>query len=515
VPVWTFAAGDAQMGLVATPLLMEGIMYLGTGRDQVFALDAVTGKQLWNYSYRSSSTFWAPQLDKPARGVAIGYGLVYMGTKDNHLVALDQKTGREVWDVEVEDVRACECNISSPPIVVKDKVVVGVTGGEVPHRGYLNAFDAKTGKHIWRFFTIPGPEDPNFGTWDGDAWKMGGGPTWYIGSYDSELDLIFWGVGNASSDYYGEDRRGTNLYTSSVVAIDGNTGKLKWYFQETPHDVYDYDSAYETVLLDIERNGRKEEIVLHPSKNGYVYEMDRETGKFINAWPYVDAINWTKGIDNNGKPIDAIVTPAGESVVLCPSESGARNYNHSAYSPRTGWWYNVGMEKCTFRTPQREEPVEGRPWNSLESPDRPVGPPDGKPMQGHIDAFDPVTGKRYWRISTRYLESTSLMVTGGDLIFGGDMDGSAFALDARNGHKLWSYNTGSSITGASITYSVNGRQYVAIDSGVGTFVGRQIPNLYPEFRSHLPQPAANLFVFALPVIHGKKHPKPKSRVHAK
>jgi alcohol dehydrogenase (cytochrome c) len=513
-PVWTFAAGDVEKGLVATPLVMDGVMYLGTGSDHVFALDAVTGRQLWSYSHPLPDG-WVPQVDKADRGVAMGYGLIYLGTKDNHLVALDQKTGREVWDVEVEDVRVCECNISSPPIVVRDKVVVGVTGGEVPHRGYLNAFDAKTGKHVWRFFTVPGPGDPNFGTWGGDAWKMGGGPTWFLGSYDSELNLVYWGVGNAASDYYGEDRRGTNLYTCSVVAVDADTGKLKWYFQETPHDVYDYDSAYEPVLLDIERNGKKEKIVLHPSKNGYAYVLDRETGKFIDAWPYIDSINWTKGIDKNGRPIDAVVPPAGQSAVQCPSGFGARSYDHSAYSPRTGWWYNVGIEVCALITPHKEEPEQGRPWNATEGPDRRLAPPGGGPMWGHIDAFDPLTGERHWRVPTKYLESPSLLATAGDLIFGGDMEGSAFALDARTGEKLWSFNTGASVTGASVTYSVNGRQYVAIDSGVGTGVGRRTPNFFPGSKDHLPQTASNLFVFALPQAYNNEAAKQDRSTDAK
>jgi alcohol dehydrogenase (cytochrome c) len=496
-PAWTFATGDADIGLTTAPLVMDGVMYLAAGHDRVFALDAATGRLLWSYSHPLPGV-WIPQSDRNLRGLAMGYGFIYVGTKDNHLVALEQKSGREVWDVEVEDVRVCECNITSAPLVVNEKVIVGVTGGEVPHRGYLNAFDAKTGKRAWRFFTVPGPTEPNFGTWGGDAWKMGGGSTWYTGSYDSELKLLYWGVGNASEDYYGEDRMGQNLYTDSVIALDIDTGKLKWYFQETPHDVYDYDSAYEPVLLDIEQNGNKQKIVLHAAKNGYAYVLNRETGKFIGAWPYVDKINWTKGIDKDGRPIDAMVPETDKSTLLCPSLAGGRTWNHSAYSPRTGWWYNIGVEMCSVMNPHKEEPEEGHLWFGQTSPLRYKAPPGSDSISGHIDAFDPLTGKLKWRVPTKYTESPSLLATAGDLIFGGDVEGYAYALDAQTGKKLWSYNTGGSVTGASITYSVNGRQYVAIDSGVGTTTGRRIPSLFPEIKDHLPQPAANLFVFALP-----------------
>jgi alcohol dehydrogenase (cytochrome c) len=493
VPVWTFAAGDVRPGLVSTPLVMDGVLYLAAGDDQLFALNAVTGRLLWSYSHPSSGA-WTQTIGRNVKGIAMGQGLIYMGTSDNHLIAVDQKSGREVWNVEVEDSRLCECSIGSAPIVAGSKVIVGVTGGEVPHRGYLNAFDARTGKFIWRFFTIPGPNDPNFGTWGGDAWKMGGGPTWYTGSYDANLNLIFWGVGNASSDTYGEGRKGSNLYTDSVVAIDAGTGKLSWYFQETPHDLYDYDSAYEAVLLDLDRNGRMQRVVLHASKNGYTYVLDRKTGSFIGAWPYVDIINWTRGLDRKGQPIDPIIPEAGEP--YCPSLPGGRTWGHSAYSPITGLWYNIATEMCTVVSPRKEAPEVGELWLGTEGLHN-VAPPSGGPIRGHIDAFDPLTGKRKWRVPTVYPESSSLLATGGGLIFGGDVGGRAWALDANTGEKLWSYNTGGSITGAEITYSVNGRQYVAIDSGVGTTRGRQAGALFPGLKAHLPQSAANLFVFAL------------------
>ena len=508
VPVWTFAAGDVGPGLVSAPLVMDGVLYLAAGRDQLFALNAATGSLLWSYSHPSPGA-WTQTSGRNVKGIAMAEGFIYLGTSDNHLIAVDQKSGREVWNVEVEDSRLCECAISAAPIVAGSKVIVGVTGGEVPHRGYLNAFDAKTGKLVWRFFLIPGPKDPNFGTWGGDAWKMGGGSAWYTGSYDADLNLIFWGVGNASSDVYGAGRNGSNLYTDSVVAIDAESGKLRWYFQETPHDLYDYDSAYEPLLLDVERNGQKQKIVLHSSKNGYTYVLDRETGKFIGAWPYVDAINWTKGLDSNGQPIDPLIPKAGEP--FCPSLPGGRTWGHSAYSPGTGLWYNIATEMCTVVSPRKEKPEAGQLWLGSEGLHN-VVPQAGGPVRGHIDAFDPLTGKRRWRLPTVYTESSCLIATGGGLIFGGDIEGRAWALDSNTGEKLWSYNTGGSITGAEITYSVNGRQYIAIDSGVGTTRGKQTAALFPELKDHLPQAAANLFVFAL---FQPNESKPKQRVDEK
>src|SRR5450759_1771712 len=272
VPVWAFPTGELRGGLMATPLVADGVMYLMGPRNRVFALDAVTGRQIWKYFYQLPDG--PVPYQNGSRGVAIGYGLVYFGSLDNHVVALDAKTGREVWQIEIEDVRQCGCNVTSAPLLVKDKVIVGVTAGDSAHRGYLHAYDAKTGKHLWRFYTIPAAGEPGNETWAGDSWKLGGGSTWFTGSYDPELNLVYWGVGNASSDYYGEDRQGENLYTESLVALDADTGKLRWYFQETPHDVYDYDSNAEPMLIDVTGNGQTRKLVVHASKNGFAYVLD-------------------------------------------------------------------------------------------------------------------------------------------------------------------------------------------------------------------------------------------------
>lgn len=493
MPVWAFSTGELRGGLNATPLVLDGVMYLVGPMNRVFAINAATGEKLWSYVYKLPDT--SIPYNSGTRGIALGYGRIYLGTLDNHLVAIDAKTGREVWDVEVEDLRQCGCNITSAPLVIRDKVVVGVTGGEHAHRGYLTAFDAQSGKFIWRFYTIPGPGEPGSETWEQESWKWGGAPTWLTGSYDPELNLLYWGVGNPSSDFYGDDREGANLYTDSIIALEADTGKLKWYFQEVPHDLYDFDSAYESVLVDVERNGRKQKLLLHANKGGMSWVLDRTNGKFIAAYPHVDVINWLNGVDEKGHPKEQLrVDPQG-STFVCPSIAGGRNWEHSTFSPRTGLWYNAAWEFCNIINPQRQEPREGQ---GLFGGGVEFRPPQNKAPYAHIDAVDPLTGKRKWRYESKYMHLGSLLSTGSDLIFSGDVEGNAIALDARTGQKLWSFRMGGGVTGSPITYAVNGRQYVAVPSGMGSLVGGLASLLWPDFKDKEPERASTLFVFALP-----------------
>lgn len=493
VPAWIFPTGELRGGLNATPLVADGVMYLMGPMNRVFALNAATGEVIWRYYYKLPNLSFPYQVG--SRGLAIGHGRVYFGTIDNHVVALDAKTGREIWQVEVEDVRQCGCNITSAPLVVRDKVVVGVTGGEHAHRGYLNAFDGATGKHLWRFYTIPAPGEPGSETWDPKMLKYGGAPTWLVGSYDPELNLLYWGVGNPSSDFYDEYRKGDNLYSNSIIALDPETGKLKWHYQEVPHDMYDFDSAYECVLIDYQKEGRKQRLLVHANKGGYTWVLDRATGKYLNAYPHVDLLTWLKGVDGNGRPVGMQPVPPDKETFVCPSAAGGRNWDHSSYSPRTGLWYNIGWEICNLIKPQKMEPQEGQP---LFGGSMTFVPPRGKPAYGHIDGYDPLTGERKWRYLTRYLNVASLLSTGGDLIFSGDVMGEAFALDATTGKKLWGFNTGASVTGSPVTYAVDGRQYVAVPTGMGSLVGGLTPVIWPEAEKSFPEKASTLVVFALP-----------------
>ena len=489
-PAWVFQTGDPEGGLQATPIVLDGVLYLSTSRNRVYAIDAAAGRQLWEYHYGyKGNIFYGPWN----RGVAVDRERVFIGTLDNHVVALDRKTGREIWRVNVEDAQQCGCNITGAPLVVKDKVVVGVTGGDSAHRGYINAFDTKTGRHVWRFWTIPGPGEPGHETWAGDSWKYGGGSSWMTGSYDPDLNLIYWSVGNPAADFYGGSRKGTNLYTDSVVALDADSGKLKWYHQQVPHDVWDFDTAYENVLLDVPVKGTPRKLLLNVNKGGMTFVVDRTDGKFVSAWPVVKNLTWIKGVSDTGELIGRNEPVVGKPKIICPSIGGGRSWNQGAFSPRTGWFYTTGIEWCQEVTAQPEEPKEGQTF--FGGVFQLKHPPDGK-ARGTLGAYDPVTGKSAWRIETKYPILSSQLVTAGDVLFTGDPEGNFLALDARTGTRLWSFQTGSGHRGSAVTYAVNGRQYVATPSGWGSALAGLFAQLWPEaetFRS-----GSTLFVFALP-----------------
>jgi len=497
-PVWAFQTGMNEGGLQSTPIVIDGVMYLSSSGNRVFGIDAATGRELWHYFYQNPKeigVIYSPWN----RGVAVDQGRVFMGTLDNHVVALDAKSGRELWNVEVEPLAKCGCNITGAPLVVKDKVIVGVTGGDSAHRGYLNAFHVKTGRLAWRFQTIPGPGEPGHETWSGDSWKFGGGATWMTGSYDPELNQLYWAVGNPAADFYGDSRQGKNLYTDSIVALDADTGKLKWYHQQIPHDVWDWDTAYESVLVDLPVKGRLRKLLINVNKGGYTFVIDRTNGEFLSAWPIARNINWIKGIDENGNLVGRNEPKIGVPTTICPSIGGGRSWNHAAYSPKTKWFYTTAIEWCQTVTVQSEEPKEGQ--NFFGGVFTLKTTPDGKPG-GHLDAYDPVTGQKKWTYESKYPLLASVLATGGDLIFTGDPEGNFFALDAETGKKLWSFPTGSGHRGSSISYSVGGRQYIATPSGWGSAVSGLMGQLWPEaeqFRN-----GSTLFVFALPEKEPKK-----------
>ena len=491
-PVWAFESGFGDGGMQSAPLVVDGVMYVSTARNHVFALNAATGEQIWRYDYELPGEL--PSVyGNWNRGVAIAYGLVFLGTLDNHLVALDAKTGREVWNVEVENAKQCGCNITSAPLIVKDMVVTGVTGGDSAHRGYLNAFDAKTGRHRWRFWTIPGPGEPGNETWKGDSWKFGGGSTWITGTYDPELDLLYWGVGNPAADFYGDSRKGANLYTESVVALDPATGKLKWHYQEIPYDVWDYDSAYELVLLDLDVRGSKRKVIVNPNKSGYVWVIDRTNGEFLGAWPLVENSNWIERIDEKGNLIGRNEPPIGKPTVICPAIGGGRSWNHGAYSPETGWFYSTGLEWCQTVTVKPEEPREGMAFFGGEFQ---MKHPEGGKAYSHLSAYDPLTGKRHWQYKHQYPLLASQLATAGGLLFTGDATGRFFALDTKTGEELWSFRTGSGHRGSAVTYAVNGRQYIATPSGWGSALAGLTTQLWPETKDF--PSGSSIFVFALP-----------------
>jgi alcohol dehydrogenase (cytochrome c) len=491
VPVWSFETGVIEGGLQSTPLVVDGVMYLSSSWNRVFAINAASGEEIWHY-FPPKPAGIAEAYAPWNRGVAVADGLVFQGTLDNQVVALDAKTGREVWKVEVEDVKQCGCNITGAPLVVNSKVIVGVTGGDSAHRGYINAFDTRTGRHAWRFWTIPGPGEPGHETWQGDSWKLGGGSTWLTGSYDPELNLLYWGVGNPAADFNGEARQGDNLYTDSIVALDPDTGKLKWTYQLIPHDVWDWDAGYEIVLADLEVKGQTRKVLISPNKGGYTWVLDRVTGEFLNAWPLVENLNWVERIDEKGKLIGRNEPAVGVPTVICPSIGGGRSWNHGAFSPRTGFFYSTGIEWCQTLTVLPQEPNAGKAFFggvfTLASTKK------GEPG-GHLAAYDPISGKRQWIYRSKYPLLASQLATAGDLLFTGDSQGKFFALDAKTGEEVWSFRTGSGHRASPITYAVDGRQYVAVPVGWGSAVAGVMSQLWPEAAAF---PAAStVFVFAL------------------
>jgi alcohol dehydrogenase (cytochrome c) len=487
-PVWVFQTGDYADALQATPIVIDGVMYFATASSWVFALDAATGKPIWEYRYSSQAT--NPRYN---RGIAVGHGRVFAGTFDNHLIALDQKTGREIWNVNVQDAAYCGCGITGAPLLVKDKIIAGVSGGDGAHRGYLSAFDVQTGRLAWRFYTIPGADEKARETWPGDSWQFGGGATWMTGSYDPGLNLLYWGVGNPAADFHAGARIGTNLYTGSIIALDPDTGKLKWHYQEIPQDVWDYDATYECILADLPIKGRARKTLLHFNKSGHVWVLDRTNGEFIAAWPYVEHINWVKGITETGALVGRNEPEIGKTKTFCPGAIGGRSWNHAAFSPKTNLLYSTALEVCSDITARAQEPDPGKAFFGGSFV---MKPPAGDKARGYIAAYDPATGKRAWTWDYPYYLLASVLATAGDLIFSGDPEGNFFALDARTGAKLWSFPTGAGHRGSPVSYSAGGRQFVATPSGFGSIIGKFFAALWPE--APPPRRGSAIFAFALP-----------------
>jgi alcohol dehydrogenase (cytochrome c) len=489
---WAFQLGDVEMGLQATPLVDDGVLYVIGPKNRVFALDARTGERLWHYFHPMPPKTLA--YGHQNRGVALGHGNVYFGTVDNFVVALDAKSGEEVFKVEVEDSSYFGCNITGAPIVVKDMVIVGSTGGDSAHRGHIVAFDAETGKLRWRFNTIPGPGEKGHETWPGDSWKYGGGAAWMTGSYDPELELLYWGIGNPAADLYGAARKGENLYTDCVVAIDPDTGEVRWYFQEIPHDLWDYDSAYETILLDTVLDGRERKLLVHPNKGGYMYVLDRTNGEFVAAWAFSETINWTTGLDEKGVPQNRREPVLGEATLICPNAAGARSWNQASYHPGANLLFNPGMEWCSMVIAREQEPKMGEVFLGGEF--GAVVPPPGREVTSRLAAHDPVTGETKWSRPSKYPLLSSILSTGGNLVFYGDPEGFFYALDARSGEELFRFNTGAGHRGSPVSYAVGGKQFIVTPSGWGSLVSGWYPRIWPETEALTA--GATLFAFTLP-----------------
>src|SRR3954449_8608278 len=490
VPQWVFQAGS--MGLhagastyawEASPIIVDGVMYVSGWDGQLWAVDAAKGNELWRYKHASPFDV-SLCCGNVNRGVAVAEGKVFMTTLNAHIIALDAETGQKIWDQPYGDVRAGE-SATVAPLVVKDMVIVGSSGGEFGSRGHLDAFKRETGERVWRTYMVPKPGEPGSETWpdDGEAWQRGGANCWVTSTYDPELELLFQGTGNPAPDFDGGVRPGDNLYTDSTIAVDVNTGEIRWHYQFTPHDLWDYDSTMENVLFDAP-DGRK--LLAHADKNGYFFVLDRTNGELVRVFPFCDRITWGE-ITPDGK-VTPKVYPEKEGVPVhfWPGPAGAKEWTHMSYNPQTGLIYVPVQEVGATATRRRREFKESIPyWGAGVAVDL-------EDFYGYVAAIDPLTGEEKWRWRNEYPMCASTLATAGGLVFQGTPTGEFVALDAETGEKLWEFQCGSGHHSSPSTYSVDGRQFIAVPTGWGGWVEGFLPGMLGA------RQGSSLIAFALP-----------------
>ncbi len=488
-PAWIFQTGIPGQ-LEASPIVADGILYLTASYNHVYALDAATGEPIWKYDHPLPEDLRIC-CGPTNRGVAIAGDKVFMATLDARVVALDRKTGAVAWNTKIEEYTNGYSSTAAP-LVVRDKVIVGVAGGEYGIRGFIDAYDVKTGERKWRRYTTPAAGEKGVETWAGDSWKNGGGPTWITGSYDPEQDVLYWAAGNTSPDWNGDVREGDNLYTDSVLALNPDTGEMKWHFQFTPHDVWDYDGNTDLFLVNVERSGRTVKALAQPNRNGFMYVLDRTNGKYLHGAQYVDKLNWAKGLDENGRPIvDPHFVPQAQGKEwICPGAAGGKNSSYTAaYSPVTKLMYVPVIESCMQMKKAAAMFIQGIPywgggWEGTQA--------DDQSSYGHLSAIDPTTGAIKWRHTEAYPLLGGTLATAGGLVFTGNQEGYAMAFNDTTGELLWKFQTGASVRGQPSTYKIGGRQYLAMPSGGGGIIAT-ITGEPP-----LASKGSALVVFALP-----------------
>ncbi|MFC7343101.1 PQQ-dependent dehydrogenase, methanol/ethanol family [Saccharopolyspora griseoalba] len=488
-PAWVFQfgsygmhAGASTYAFEAAPIVVDGVMFLSGWDGWVWALDAKTGQELWQYKHAIPFDV-SLCCGNVNRGVAVAHGKVFVATLNAHVLALDATTGECLWDTVHGDVRAAE-SATVAPLVVKDKVIVGSSGGEFGVRGHLDAYHVETGERMWRCYTIPKPGEPGSETWPADspAWTRGGGNTWITGTYDPELNLLYWGTGNPAPDFDGEVRPGDNLYTDSVIAVDADTGEIRWHYQCTPHDLWDYDSNMECILF--EQDDRK--LLAHFDKNGYFFVLDRTDGSLVRVTPFSDRITWGEITpDGDAKP-QIFPDQEGVPVHFWPGPAGAKEWCHAAYNPDTHMFYVPVQDVGSTVTRRRREFKESIPyWGASVTV-------DSQDMAGQVKAIDAATSEEVWRWSHHVPISSSVLTTAGGLVFCGTPTGEFNAMDARTGELLWTFQTGSGHHSSPTTFMVDGRQCIAVPVGWGAWVEGFAPGMMGG-----PHGDA-LFVFALP-----------------
>jgi alcohol dehydrogenase (cytochrome c) len=468
---WVWQAHSTEK-FETTALVVDGVLYTIQAPNDVYALDAVTGRIFWSLTYTP-----APEArvccGRVNRGLAILGDTLYMGTLDAHLLAIDAKNGKILWNTTVGTNTGTGTDryaFTHAPLIVKDKVILGTAGGDGPIRGYIAAFDAKTGKEAWRFYTIPGVGEPGHETWSGDSWKTGGAAIWNVGAYDPDTNLTFWGIGNPSPDTNGDVRLGDNLYSDSVVALDADTGKLKWYYQFTPHDTMDYDATQVPVLADITFKGAPRKVMLWANRNGVFYVLDRVTGQFLLGKPFANT-NWLTGFDEKGRPMR---TPGQQDspvpLLVQPNGLGATNWYPPSFSPHTGLFYIPGWENSGTMVAKNNGFGRATGNTPMAQPNL---TPDFKTDAegfGFVRAFDPKTGEKRWEYKMTDITWAGVLSTASDLVFSGGREGYFYALDGRNGNLLWKVSLGGQVNSGPMSYMVNNRQYVAVAAGSALFV---------------------------------------------
>jgi alcohol dehydrogenase (cytochrome c) len=454
-PRWTFTLPGAGL-LQGTPVVVGGIMYMPAS-NECYALDAGSGREIWHFRRPGEKT------GGTNRGVAVAGDRVFLQTEKAHIIALNRFTGEPVWDTEMADWRQSYF-ATSAPLAAGSLVVAGVGGGEHGTRGFLAAYDQATGKEVWRFWTVPLPGEPKSETWQGKGIEHGGAPTWFTGTYDRQLDTIYWPTGNPSAEYYGDDRAGDNLYSDCILALEAKTGKLKWYYQGTPHDLWDWDATETPVVVDANWAGRSRKLLLHANRNGFFYVFDRTDGKLLLAKPFINKLTWASGIGEDGRPIklpNQEPSPAG--TLVCPSQDGATNWYSPSFNPATGLYYVQTFEKCSVYT--KSTPGAWQPGREYLGGSQRTSA-DPKPAR-ILRAIDIRTGKIAWELPqpgpADSWGGTLTTVTG--LVIFGEEGGSLMAADAATGKVLWSFPTNQLWKASPMTYSIDGRQLIAVASG--------------------------------------------------
>jgi alcohol dehydrogenase (cytochrome c) len=460
---WVFHAPNSDR-LEVTPVVADGIMFLTSAND-AYALDAQTGQSLWHYSRPITEGLIDDASQHHNRGVGIWHSRIYIETDNAHLLCLDARSGHLLWDVPYTDGDP-NYGATSAPLVVKDKVLVGTSGGDDGVRGFIAAYDAETGREAWRFWTIPAPGEFGSSSWPGDAWKHGGGTTWMPGTFDPELNTLYWGTSNPAPDFDGDPRPGDDLYTDCLLALDADTGKLKWYFQFTPHDLFDYDATETPMLVDAMFRGQKRKLVVEANRNGFIYVLDRTAGTLLFTTRFAEKLNWATGIGQNGRPIRTDAQPSEKGTRICPGMVGATNWYSPSFSPDTSMLYFIALESCDVYSKKPQEFQRGKTYYSTG-----VRQSQGDHNQKILLAYALESDKPVWRYvqAGEGRSSAGTMTTAAGLLFFGDDTRSFEAVEARTGKPLWHFNTGQNIDASPMSYAVGMKQYVAIAAGSDVF----------------------------------------------